>query len=264
MKKRSARATAPLVSSRTRPAAANVDTGDPAEVDRAEVGCGEGEVGGAVGARARGAGGPALDEPAPAVRRTELVDQLDHQGVVGAVGAGAERRGDVDDPHPQVVAQLPDAQPASVGEAPPQRVVDRPVSRHAPSPPGRCRRGSSTSRLRRRRRRPATRSPATCGQGTPSGQCSIQRVPRERVGRPVGAVVYGGEEARAACPGREDRRPPVGRSFDLADACAAATSYTARAAAGGGVSVDQANRAARSGDGHLQRRVLRRQAPTAS
>ena len=79
--------------------------------------------------RARGTVGSTVDPPAAAVRGAERIDELDHQTVLGAVGAGGERRGDVDEAHPQVIAHLADAEPAGIGEAPAQRVVDGPVDR---------------------------------------------------------------------------------------------------------------------------------------
>ena len=168
--------------------------------------------------RARGTVGSTVDPPPAAVGGAERIDELDHQTVLRAVGAGGERLGDVDEAHPQVIAHLADAEPAGIGEAPAQRVVDGPVDRPHGRRRGRCRRGSSTARPRRPRRRPAPRSRATSCPGRRRASSGRAAYRANASGRPSRLVCTAVKNRTPRLPAVEDRRPPVRRALDLAGA----------------------------------------------
>ena len=110
---------------------------------------------------------------------------------------GGERGGDVDDAHPEVIADQPDLQAAGVGEAPPQRFVDRTiggahgaheVDAEEVGPHRRLGVGVGGLHLE---------DPQVVA-GHPVGTVVREGVAGERVGRPSGSVVHRGEEARTA------------------------------------------------------------------
>ena len=154
--------------------------------------------------------GPPSTSQQPAVLGSEVVDQLEHERVVGAVRAGAERGGDVEDAHPEVVAQLPHAHPTVIGEPPPQGIVDRSVDGldradqvDAEQVVPHRRLGVGVDGLEL--------EDAQDVGGDAVGPVVVEHVAGERVGHLVGTLVDRGEEARATRPWREERRPPLAR-----------------------------------------------------
>src|SRR6266508_2019546 len=98
-----------------------------AEVGGAEVGDVHGEVRLGPGGLAGGAVGAALQPEAALVARPQGVGHLQHQLALGGVAPGPQRRRQVQQPHPELVADVGRAQPPGVGEAPAGGLVDRPV-----------------------------------------------------------------------------------------------------------------------------------------
>ncbi len=123
-KNRSARSTAPAVSSVSPAAAGQRRRRHAPEVQRAELRRRHHEVGRRSRPAGVGAVWTALDEPPAGVGGEERVGELDDEAVLDPVATRREAARGIDDAHPEVVGDLGDADPARVGQAEADRVVE--------------------------------------------------------------------------------------------------------------------------------------------
>ena len=130
-------------------------------------------------------GAAARDAPAPGVPRAELVDHVEDDGAVRRVRARRQSRTDVDEPHPEPVADTLPHVPRS-REEPPERVIDRQEARSRPRRTSRCRGGTARALLSAARRaRPPRRPGARRSRAPPPTSACAGRSRTPRVGRHV-------------------------------------------------------------------------------
>ena len=255
-------ATAPLVSSSHATGGGERRHGDAAEVERAEVGRPTVEVGGAVGARARGAVGPAVDQPAVRCWRGGSSSTSSSTSASSAPYVRRRERRATSTTRTQRWSRSWRTRSRRASGSRQRSGSSTGRSAAVTVPPGRCRRGSPhrgfgvgvdglelehAAACRRRRRRASARR--ACSARTrracrrrPSCTAVKKRVPRDR--------------------GREQRRPPRRPAGELADARPARCACTPRARRRSPrrASTRRTRRRSASGDG-AGARVLRLELP---